>query len=126
MARRTNSCAITIWMPETSPRAPIRFPGNTVPTARLNQNAQLLLKALFPQPNVPGGGFLNFQANGPTPENWREETLNITHQLTHNTQVMVRYIQDTWVAQYPTTLWGSQAFPTISAIANIPGRSFVA
>ena len=112
----------TIMDPSTN--AP--FPGNIIPTARLNQNAQLLLKALFPLPNNPAAGFLNFQANGPTPENWREETLNITHRLTHNTEVMVRYIQDTWVAQYPTTLWGSQAFPTISSIANIPGRSFVA
>jgi hypothetical protein len=116
--------AARIGMPILDPDIKMPFPGNSIPASRLNQNAQLLLKNLFPAPNA--SGFLNYQTNGPTPENWREETLNVTHQLTHSTQVMVRYIQDTWVAQYPTTLWGSQAFPTISSIANIPGRSFVA
>jgi hypothetical protein len=102
------------------------FAGNIIPTSRLNKNAQLLLSSLFPLPNVPGPAFLNYQVNGPSPENWREETINVTHQLTNSTQVMVRYIQDSWISQYPTTLWGSQAFPTISSIANIPGISFVA
>lgn len=35
-------------------------------------------------------GYLNYTVNGPTPENWREETINVTHQLTQGTQVMVR------------------------------------
>jgi hypothetical protein len=118
--------AARIGQPILDPDTKTAFPGNIIPAARLNQNAQLLLKSLFPSPNVPGSAFLNYQVNGPTPENWREETINVTHQLTNSTQVMVRYIKDSWVSQYPTTLWGSQAFPTISSIANIPGLSFVA
>ncbi len=102
------------------------YPNNIIPTSSLNQNAQLLLSSLFPLPNVPGSAFLNYQVNGATPENWREETINVTHQLTNSTQVMFRYIKDTWESQYPTTLWGGQAFPTISSIANIPGLSLVA
>ena len=113
-----------IGQPILDPETKQPFAGNLIPSSRLNQNAQLLLKSLFPEPNVPG--FLNFQVNGPTPENWREETINVTHQLTNGTQVMVRYIHDSWISQYPTTLWGNQAFPTISSLANIPGLSFVA
>jgi hypothetical protein len=116
--------AVRIGKPLIDPDTKAPFEGNVIPTNRLNQNALLLLKSLFPDPN--SAGFLNFQTNGPTPENWREETVNVTHQLSTSTQVMVRYIQDTWVAQYPTTLWGGQAFPTISSVANIPGVSFVA
>lgn len=116
--------AARIGQPILDPDTKAPFPGNQIPAARLNQNAQLLLKSVFPLPNAPG--FLNFIANGPTPENWREETLNVTHQLSNSTQIMVRFIQDTWVGQYPTTLWASQSFPTIASVANIPGKSFVA
>jgi hypothetical protein len=118
--------AARIGQPILNPDTKAPFSGNVIPPSLLNQNAQLLLKSLFPSPNVPGSAFLNYQVNGPTPENWREETVNVTHQLTKGTQLMVRYIKDSWVSQYPTTLWGGQAFPTISSIANIPGLSFVA
>jgi len=111
---------VNIVDPDT--KAP--FPNNQIPTQRLNANAQLLLKQNFPSPNA--SGFLNFLANAPSVEDWRQETVHITHELTKNTRVSVRYIQDTWTQQYATTLWGGQAFPSIGSIANVPGKSFLA
>src|SRR5262245_60403152 len=93
--------------PDTTTRLP--FPDNRIPTARLNRNALLLLDSVFPKPNA--SGFLNFQENGGDKEDWRQETVNVTHQLTDNTQVMVRFIHDNWVQDQPGVLWGGHAFP---------------
>jgi hypothetical protein len=103
--------AARIALPILDPDTKAPFPGNVIPRTRLNQNAQRFQSLLHAE------HWRNYQ-NGPTPENWREETINITHQL--GTQLLVRYIKDSWVSQYPTTLW-VPAFPTISSIANIPG-----
>ena len=100
------------------------FPNNQIPTSRLNNNALLLLQQNFPLPNA--SGFLNYNSNGPNIEDWRQETINATHELTKTTRVSVRYIQDSWTQTYPATLWGGQAFPNITSIANIPGKSFLA
>ncbi len=116
--------ALRTGQPIVDPDTKMPFPDNRIPTSRLNNNAQLLLKQNFPLPNAPG--FLNYLANGPTTEDWRQETIHITHELTKNTRVSVRYIQDTWQSDYATTLWGGQAFPNISSTANVPGKSFLA
>jgi len=104
------------------PRQP--FPNNQIPTSRLNKNALLLLDSVFPKPNA--SGFLNFQENAGEKEDWRQETLNVTHQLTANTQVMVRFIHDNWVQDQPAVLWGGHAFPNISSTLDVPGKSFLA
>lgn len=116
--------AIRTGKPIVDPDTKAPFSNNQIPTSRLNNNALLLLKNNFPAANAPG--FLNFIANGPSPEDWRQETIHIDHELTGNTRVSVRYIQDTWKQQYATTLWGGQAFPNIGSIANVPGKSFLA
>ncbi|MBA3439405.1 MAG: TonB-dependent receptor [Pyrinomonadaceae bacterium] len=100
------------------------FPGNRIPTARLNRNALLLLENVFPQPNTTG--FLNIQENAGEKEDWRQEALNLTHQLTGGTQLMVRYIQDTWVQDLPGVLWGGHSFSNISSTLDVPGKSFLA
>jgi len=100
------------------------FPNNRIPDARLNKNALLLLEHVFPKPNAVG--FLNFQENAPDAENWRQETLNLTHQLTNSTQLMMRYIQDTWVQEPPGVLWAGHSFPNIGTTLDVPGRSFLA
>ncbi len=115
---------VRLGQPILDPDSKVPFPNNIIPTARLNQNAQLLLKSVFPLPNSPG--FLNFQQNAGVQENWRQETINVTHEVSKSTRAMVRFIQDTWVQNQPTVLWSGQAFPTIGSIANVPGRSFLA
>ena len=103
--------AARIGRPVLDPNSGQPFPNNLIPASRISNNAKLLHQSVFPAPNTPG--FLNFQQNGGIQENWRQETINVTHQVSASTQAMVRYIQDTWVQSMPNVLWGGQAFPTI-------------
>jgi hypothetical protein len=116
--------ALRTGAPLIDPDTNAPFPDNRIPANRLNRNAQLLLENNFPMPNT--SGFLNYISNGPNQENWRQETINITHELTNNTRATVRYIQDSWTNLYPGTLWAGQSFPNITSLANIPGKSFLA
>lgn len=102
----------------------IPFPNNQIPTNRLNANAQLLLQSLFPMPNQ--SGFLNYVKNGANPDDWRQETVNVTHYITPNNQLTFRMIQDTEVMTTATSLWGGQAFPNIGSIVTLPGHSYLA
>ena len=116
--------AIRTGQPIVDPDTKAPFANNQIPVSRLNKNAQTLLLQNFPLPNATG--FLNYLTNGPNIEDWRQETVHITHELTKNTRVSVRYIQDSWTQIYPGTLWGGQAFPNITSTANVPGKSFLA
>ena len=117
--------AARIGRPIVDPDTKQPYPNNQIPASLLNRNAQLLLGSVFPAPNV-STGFLNYLSNGRDAENFRQETLNITHELTNNTKLMMRYVQDTWVNEKPGVLWSSQAFPTISSTVDVPARNFVA
>lgn len=100
------------------------FTNNRIPANRINRNASLLLANNFPLPNQ--SGFLNFNQNAGATDDWRQETLNITHQLTSKTQLQVRYIQDTEFQTMSGVLWAGSAFPNIGSTINLPGRSFLA
>jgi hypothetical protein len=116
--------AARIGKPILDPTTHQQFAGNQIPTNRLDPNAVLLLQNNFPLPNT--SGFLNYNANSPDSDDWRQETANVTHQLTGNTQLQVRYIQDTEVQQKPGVLWSNQSFPNIGSTINLPGHSFLA
>jgi hypothetical protein len=118
--------AARIGKPIIDPDTGIPFPNNQIPANRLNPNALLLLQNNFPLPNYGGGDFVNYLANGANGDDWRQETLNVTHQLTNNTQVSVRYIQDTEVQPQAGVLWAGQAFPNIGSTVYLPGHSFLA
>ncbi|HEX4168095.1 MAG TPA: carboxypeptidase regulatory-like domain-containing protein [Bryobacteraceae bacterium] len=116
--------AARIGQPIIDPTTGLAFQNNQIPASRLNPNALLLLQNNFPQPNQ--SGFLNFNQNAPDSDNWRQETINVTHQLTNNTQVQVRYIEDTEIQNMSGVLWSSQSFPNIGTTINLPGHSFLA
>jgi hypothetical protein len=117
--------AARLGRPILDPETRQPFPDNRIPASRLNRNAQLLLEHAFPMPNV-ATGFLNFLQNGRDAENFRQETLNVTHELSNSTKLMVRYIQDTWVNEKPGVLWSNQSFPTIASTVDVPARNFIA
>jgi hypothetical protein len=119
-----SSEAARIGMPILDPITHNPLAGNQIPTNRIEPNALLLLQNNFPQPNT--SGFLNYNTNAPDSDNWRQETANVTHQLAANTQLQVRYIQDTEIQQQSGVLWSSQSFPNIGSTVNLPGHSFLA
>ena len=112
--------------PIIDPTTGLPFPNDTIPTKDLDANALLLLQNNFPLPNVTNGAFLNYNANGGDRDNWRQELFNITHELTTNIHLQVRYIQDSETHNLPGVLWSSQAFPNIQTTTYLPGHSFLA
>jgi hypothetical protein len=116
--------AARIGRPIVDPDTKAPLANNQIPAASLNRNAQLLLGQVFPLPN--GTEFLNYEQNAGIKENWRQETINVTHEFTTNTQLMVRYIQENWTQGLPTLLFSTaQAFPTIGTDVFLPSKSFV-
>ena len=118
-----SSEAARIGRPVLDPLSGQPFPGNVIPASRLNNNARILLGYDFPMPTTTG--FLNYQQNFSVPENFRQNLIRVDHSFTDKTKVMFRYFNDSWVQTQPLTLWSGQSFPTISSIADIPGRNFV-
>jgi len=99
------------------------FPDNRIPASRIDQNARLLLDHVFPLPNTTG--FFNFLQNFSVPEDWRQELIRVDHDFTEKTKVMFRFINESWFQGQPTTLWGGQAFPTISSTLDVPAKNIV-
>lgn len=102
------------------------FLNDQIPTGRIDNNASLLLASNFPLPTPGLTGFVNFNQNAPDTDNWRQELVNVTHQLNSKTLIQVRYIEDTEPHHLAGVLWSSQAFPDIHTYTNIPGHSFLA
>jgi hypothetical protein len=100
------------------------YAGNRIPANQINNNARILLQALFPMPTL-SSGFLNYQANFSVPENFRQELVRLDHNFTDSTRAMFRFINDDWVQTQPLSLWSSQAFPSISTVSSVPGKNFV-
>lgn len=101
------------------------FPNDQIPTNRIDANAALLLQSNFPMPTPGVSGFLNFNQNAGDTDSWRQELVNVTHQLTGKIQLQVRYIEDTEPHHLSGVLWSGQAFPDIQTTTNIPGHSFL-
>jgi hypothetical protein len=115
--------AVRLGKPILDPLSGQPFAGNIIPANRINANARILLGYLFPAPNAPG--FLNYIQNFSVPENFRENLIRVDHDFTDKLKVMFRFIDDSWIQTQPLTLWSGQSFPTISSVADIPGRNFV-
>jgi hypothetical protein len=115
--------AARIGLPIIDPLTGQPFPGNQIPEKRLNANAQLLLKNLFPLPNA--GGFLNYAGTASAAENFRQELVRVDHNFSDNLRLMVRYIHDSWSQDTPTTLWAGSSFPTIGSLLDVPSRNMV-
>ncbi|MGH9341472.1 MAG: carboxypeptidase regulatory-like domain-containing protein, partial [Acidobacteriota bacterium] len=100
------------------------FPGNIIPADRIDPNASIILDAFYPLPNRSGGQ--NFIAQPSQPTNWHQELVRWDHHFTENTQLMVRYIQDTWEQEQARALWSAMSFPTIGSRYEKPGKNLVA
>lgn len=110
------------------PLTGLPFPNDKIPSGpggRIDNNALLLLNNNFPMPTAGLTGFVNFNQNAPNTDKWRQELVNVTHQLTSKILLQVRYIQDTEPHHLSGVLWAGQAFPDIQTTTNIPGHSFL-
>jgi hypothetical protein len=101
------------------------FPNNIIPANRLSP-AGLALMGIFPLPN---------NAADPTGTNWisaplqpvdtRQDLIRGDVTITDKMNLMVRYINETWVhGQAAGNFWGDTPFPTLASDWEQPSKSF--
>jgi hypothetical protein len=98
------------------------FPGNVIPSGRLDHNAQLLLQTYFPLP-TPGynlDGF-NFISEAPDYTRWGEESVRIDYKLSDKLSLFGRYTQDSALLSNPYGLFHENPFPYVGgSTQNFP------
>jgi hypothetical protein len=100
------------------------FPGDVIPQSMLSPAALSILK-FFPLPNAPFVGGNNYVQSPVEPVNTRQDTLRGDFNLTSKMNLMVRYINETWVhGNAAGNFWGDTGFPTISSDWTQPSHSF--
>jgi hypothetical protein len=98
------------------------FPGDKIPLNLLSPAGLAILK-FFPLPNA--SGFNNFVLSPSEPVSTRQDTLRGDINLTSKMNLMVRYINETWVhGNAAGNFWGDTGFPTISSDWSQPSHSF--
>ena len=107
------------------------FPNNIIPSNRISPAGQAYL-ATLPKPNltIPNSNGDNWVTQVEIPTNWREENIRGDWNITHNTSLMIRFTQDSWLnylhADEAAGLWGDSDFPALSDSWNQPGKMAVA
>ncbi len=106
--------------PIIDPNTGLQFPGNLIPSNRLNANAQLLLQTYFPLPNVNGDGF-NYISQDPDFTRFREEQLRIDAKLNNKLNLFGRFTQDSVMLSNPYGLFGENPYPKVGgSTQNFP------
>src|SRR5438067_3934334 len=117
------SGALTDALPH-DPLTGLPFPGNRIPANRLSPAGLAILKA-FPLPNAALSNGINFVLSPVEPVNTRQDTLRGDFNISSKMNLMVRYINETWVhTNAAGNFWGDTGFPTISSDWSQPSHSF--
>lgn len=110
--------------PGPNPSDPDCFPGNRIPANQLSPAGLAILK-FFPLPNTGFSNGINYVQSPIEPVNTRQDTLRGDINLTSKMNLMVRYINETWVhGNAAGNFWGDTGFPTISSDWTQPSHSF--
>ncbi len=83
-----------------SPKDPltgVAFPGQMIPTSRLDPTTQAIMAKWMPLPNLPGvsGSSANYETQYPKPTDQDEVMANVTHQINQNQLLKVSYFRQT-------------------------------
>ncbi len=117
--------AARLGQPILDPTTGLQFPNNQIPAGRINKNASILMNQLFPLPNSPNTGFLNYSDDAKTSENYRQELVRVDHNFSDKIRLMFRFVHDSWQNSVPTTLWQTSSFPSVSSVLNVPSKNIV-
>ncbi len=98
------------------------FPNNTIPTALLDANAQLLLKTgIFPAPTSGTA----FSGGNNAPTNVREEIVRIDHHFNDKFWLFGHWVDEAISQTYGTSMWSGDNVPTASNTFGNPSYSGV-
>jgi hypothetical protein len=108
----------------TNPFTGQPFPNNKIPSNLLSPAALSYLK-FFPLPNTALSNGINLVISPVEPVNTRQDTVRGDITLTSKMNLMVRYINETWIHQNAAgNFWGDTGFPTLSTDWDQPSNSF--
>lgn len=98
------------------------FPGNHIPTALLNPNAQALLGAgIFPAANS-GSQFIG---GNKQPTDVREEIVRIDHRFSDKFSIFGHWVDEAISQTYGTSQWSGDNVPTVGDVFGNPSFSGV-
>ncbi len=98
------------------------FPGNVIPTALLDPNAQALLAAgIFPAPT----NGQKYQGTPTVPTDVREEIVRIDHEFNSKNSIFGHWISEQISQGFGTTMWSGDNVPTIGNTFGNPSYSAV-
>jgi hypothetical protein len=102
----------TFNMPITDPVTGAPFPGNQIPTNRINQNALIFLNAFALLPNFPQNGFLNYINLNPEINSTRDDEIKVDQKITDKVRLMGEYLDDAQTNDNPNNTWLGSPWPT--------------
>lgn len=100
------------------------FPGNIIPSSRIDPNATILINRFYPLPNRPGSP--NFVATPDATSDWREELFRVDQTFSQNFILTLRYAHDTWAQDQGIDKPGNFSFPTGPGFLGKPGHNAIA
>lgn len=100
------------------------FPSDTIPTALISKNAQLLLQTYYPSAGTYNNG-ANFSSSASTVLTEREELIRLDYNLSDKWKMFAHYIQDQNHIKSPYGLWGENSLPNVGSSTEFePMQSF--
>jgi Carboxypeptidase regulatory-like domain/TonB-dependent Receptor Plug Domain len=99
------------------PLTGLNFPQNSagvyqIPASRLNPSSEAFLSALYPLPNNPGGGFLNYLNSAPAILTQRDDEIKIDHNFTERFRLTGEWLDESQNALQSSIPDNSTPFPT--------------
>ncbi|HEX7176682.1 MAG TPA: carboxypeptidase regulatory-like domain-containing protein [Pyrinomonadaceae bacterium] len=113
-------------LPIFDPLTNLQFPGNIIPSARINPAAVALL-SLYPEPNIPsttaGRAPNRYAVVTPNIQNTRQETIRIDHNFSSTHRLTGRYTHDLSATRELGGLFFGATIPDIATTnTNVPGE----
>lgn len=102
------------------------FPNNTIPTALISTNAQLLVQHYYPEAGLYNAATgANFVSSASNTTNVREELIRMDYNLSDKWKVFAHYVQDQNHLINPYGLFGGNSLPNIASSTEFePMQSF--
>ena len=100
------------------------FPGNIIPSSRIDPNATILLNRFYPMPNRAGNP--NYVATPDSATDWREDLFRLDQMFTQNVIFTLRYAHDSWTQDQGIIEPGKISFPTGPGFFSKPGHNAIA
>lgn len=117
----------TFGSPITDPTTNAPFPQTSngvyqIPQSQLNPNSLAFLQALYPLPNYPAGGFLNYLNTNPSRLNQRDSQIRLDHNFNPRFRLMVEYFDERQEQTDPAQTYGGIPFTTNYQTYNTPNQ----